>query len=147
MFLDSGTAVHNQAGDLIGRIRPVELTERAVGAVSITYTSAWAADIKTSSGNWTQPTKPYYATPDEARHAIETAHATPTPQIPKGLRLGSHQKHALWIAVAHNVPIDDKHGPALAKKGLAEERSWLYWPSGLGRQVAHALFDDDGNPR
>ncbi len=142
--------VIDTAGVVIGRVEPVRLAERAPGAVSITYTPAFAAEVLSRTGDgWLAPGGVrHYPTAAAAEQAIRTARAAQAaPVVPKGLRLGANQKHALWAATIASGEVDGKHGPALAKKGLAEESLFRYRLTDLGYAVARALFDADGNPR
>lgn len=151
MTTTATTQITDTNGNVIGRITPTRLAERAPGAPAITYTPAFSADVRNRTGDgWLAPGGVrHYPTAAAAEKAIHAARAAQkVPNIPKGLRLGSNQKHALWLAsITRDGEVDGKHGPALAKKGLAEESLFRYRLTELGHQVAAELFDADGNPR
>lgn len=142
--------VTDTTGTVIGRIEPVRLVESRPDATR-TITDAFAAEVLSRTGErWLNPGGVrHYPTADTARAAIHTARAAQTaPALPKGLRLGANQKWALWNAsINRDGLVEDKYGPALAKKDLADDDGWHYRITDLGRQVADRMFDIDGNPR
>lgn len=142
--------ITNTNGITIGRIEKVRLADRPAGAHAPVYTDAYAADVLGRTGDhWVNPNgQRHYPTAQAAEQAIHEARANQAaPVIPKGLRLGANQKHALWVASISDGVVDDKYGPALEKKGLATEALFRYRLTDLGHEVADALFDADGNPR
>lgn len=141
--------ITDHTGAVVGRVNPVKLAERATGSSAVTHTDAYTAEVLNTSGtHWSAPGGVrHYPTAEAARKAILAARSAPTPEVTKGLRLGANQKHELWAAASGDGQINDQYGPALTRKGLAVDNGIAYTITGLGRQVAAALFDDDGNPR
>lgn len=140
--------ITDPTGATIGRVTPTKLAERATGSSVVTYTAAFSATVLNQSGVWSAPGGVrHYPTADAARDAILTARTTPAPKAPSGLRLGSNQRHALWAAHISDGVVEDRHGAALTKKGLAVDNGIRYLITDQGRETVRALFDDDGNPR
>lgn len=149
----TATQVHSNDPNnpqVIGRTYPVVLVETNPSSPASTHTPAYAAEVRTRDNKgWAAPNGVrHYPTAEKAEEAIRTARANQAaPNIPKGLRLGSNQKHALWMATLDGGQVDDRYGPALAKKGLAKEEMFHHSLTELGYQVADEIFDEDGNLR